>query len=290
MYLDFIVSHSLSLTCYYFVNRMLTNKTWLNNEEHEIISETLYKNYVLDNGEDFQILSTIRYDPNLTELPPTNINDVQENNFFLISEHYDRLLFSFSFFNKSKCLDISKSSLIDKLKETIQLSNLPLNKSLKVRLLTSLDGTMNIELYPTPEKNLLEGLQLKGDSFKLFVDSEPIMISPFTSFKTTKRNHYSQARTRCLTGEGKEEVIVYNSENVVMEGSITNIAIKYPETGEWITPPLKCGCLCGVMRHFLLEKDLIKESTIYKSDLKEGDTVMIFNAIMGVSMGTITKI
>jgi Branched-chain amino acid aminotransferase/4-amino-4-deoxychorismate lyase len=143
-------------------------------------------------------------------------------------------------------------------------------------------------VYQSPP-NILEQSLL--DDWDVYIDSQPTFISPFTSFKTTNRQHYTDARNRRLPGvrPGREEVLVYNHQNDMMEGSITSFAVRRKSDGMWITPQLSSGCLCGVMRHFLLRKDFMEEEVIKLDSLAVGTEVMLFNGVMGVVRGRICK-
>lgn len=259
-------------------------------DQHELLTSQVYQDYYTNDADipEFEILSTIRYDPKLTSPAPKGPEDIKEANLFLFPEHYHRLKNTTEFFLKGNSLDLSSDLLLQKLTQAIKDSGIDVATPLKIRLLVSLNGTINIELYETSiRENLLDGLKDDFPSDQIldaYIDEETLMISPFTSFKTTNRAHYSASRQRCLPGKraGKEEVLVFNTQNMLMEGSITNVAIKDKKTGHWVTPPLGSGCLCGVVRHFLLMKDYIKELPISRNMVQSGDEIMLFNGIMGV--------
>lgn len=249
---------------------------------------------------DFKILSTIRYDPKLTIIPPIMASDITKDNFFLFDEHYHRLVFTLQYFHtqthdlRELDFDVTEDFLLSKLIEAINLSNRMVFEPMKIRLLVTLDGDVNVELHDTAyRENLLDGIQLAcfspENTWDVYIDKELSFISPFTSFKTTNRKVYTAARERSLPGlrPGKEEVLLINGLEHLMEGSITNVAIKRKKDGKWITPQLSSGCLCGVMRHFLLRKDFIEEETIPLRSLEVNTEVLLFNGIMGVVKGKI---
>lgn len=250
----------------------------------------------------FQVLSTIRYDPALSPAPPQTINDVTHNNFFLFGEHIERLKFTFMFFltnyahgTENPGFEVLEQYIFSQLQRALLQSNILLLGPLKIRLLASFNGEIKIELYPVPiRENLLDGILLdvypEQDTWDVYLDSEATLPSPFTSFKTTKRDAYSAARARKLPGirPGKEEVLLYNTNNELMEGSITNFALRSKDN-RWITPQLSSGCLCGVMRHALLKKNLITEETVLTSNIKVGSEVLLFNGVMGVVRGIIRE-
>lgn len=267
----------------------------------QFVSDTDNKeNFEIDPAS-FEILSTIRYDPSLTITAPQNIEDVSQQNFFLFPEHVERLKYSLNFFLEAASrsspqfsagsFDIGESYIYGKLVQALQESGISLAHALKIRLLVSLDGTVNVELYETPPRqNLLDGFDHDYPperNYDVYVDTTPVLASPFTSFKTTSRKVYSDARSRALPGHlPREEVILVNTLGEVTEGSITNIAIRN-KSGDWVTPQLTSGCLCGVTRYFLLKKNLVKESSIRLDNLKVGQEVLLLNAILGVVRGTI---
>ncbi|OBA23447.1 hypothetical protein METBIDRAFT_105862 [Metschnikowia bicuspidata var. bicuspidata NRRL YB-4993] len=248
----------------------------------------------------FELLSTIRYDPLLSKTPPRSAKEVKKENFFLLPEHIERIKFTLEFFgrldDKSFKLNnaqftIDESLMLDKLIDALEHSEVNIRKPLKIRLLINKAGDAKIELYETAErKSLLDGLIddfPDSKRYDVYVDKTPVLASPFTSFKTTHRDIYTEARTRALPGKSaREEVIVINTTSEVMEGSITNIAIKSKQ-GIWITPKLTSGCLCGVTRHFLLRKNFIQEGDISVEMLRTGHDVMLMNGVMGCVRGTI---
>lgn len=247
----------------------------------------------------FEILSTIRYDPGLTERAPTTADDITKNNLFVFTEHVERLKYTVEYFysasdelkKDSFPFDINGDHVFAVIVGAIKDAHVDVSKPLRIRLLLLLEGKLRVELYDTlPRPNLLDGLrddypeELRYD---IYVDRTPVLPSPFTSFKTTSRDVYNEARKRALPGKSqREEVLLINTCGEVMEGSITNIAIK-TKTGEWVTPQLTSGCLCGVTRHFLLQKDALKEGTVSSESLKIGQDVLLLNGVLGVVRGTI---
>ncbi|KAG7195493.1 uncharacterized protein KQ657_003256 [Scheffersomyces spartinae] len=255
---------------------------------------------------DFQLLSTIRYDPGLSSKPPLTVEDITKKNFFLFKEHVERLIYSLgmmrSLYKDTHPLpkiDISEAFIYERLIEGMTLGQVPVGESLKIRFLLGLDGNAKIEFYPTPSRlDLYDGYYQdvtsataidESEIWDVYIDTQETAISPFTSFKTTHRNVYNSARTRMLPGRrpGKEEVILKNTFKMALEGSISNFAIKRESDGKWITPRLKSGCLCGVMRNKLLSKRYIYADNIYWKELKIGQEVLLFNGIMGVVRGRI---
>lgn len=247
----------------------------------------------------FEILSTIRYDPLLTDSVDPNIFEPTSDNsklFFLFDEHFHRLNFTLDFFKFG--FEIERDELLLKLNEVI--SGLDKSNSYRIRLTVNKEGDVKITAQLTPQRyNLFDGFNTlenySSPLWNIYIDTEPIPISPFTSFKTTKRDRYTEARERMLKPnvEAPQEVLLYNTANQVTEGSITNLAFKTTDlkTGDelWVTPPLASGCLCGVVRHLLLTKGLITEKQVNLKDVKIGDEVLLFNGLQGVVKGIVRQ-
>lgn len=264
--------------------------TLMDPSEISQIGDEIYKSYGSQFAtKDVVLLSTVRYDPSLAEIHPTSASTLSKSCFFLFDEHFHRLKFTLSYFQRLReqesNVNLTEKDLLDNLIHTIDSSGVSLDKPLKVRILLQIDGKLTIELHETPERhNLLDGVIDPTNSpvWDVYKDIEFIPPSPLTSFKTTSRDHYSQARSRALPQKnpGFEEVLLQNPQGQATEGSITNFAVY--RNGTWITPPLSTGCLCGVMRHFLLRKGYLKEDFVPMAHINIGDEVLLFNGIMGV--------
>jgi branched-subunit amino acid aminotransferase/4-amino-4-deoxychorismate lyase len=248
--------------------------------------------------EDFEVLSTIRYDPLLADTIDSVImfDDSLDNSklFFLFEEHLRRINLTLGFFKFG--YTVTRDQLLHQLNTVLR--DLDKANSYKLRLKISKEGVMTVDVTLTPVRyNLFDGFNSPNNYtspvWNVFLDTEPILISPFTSFKTTRRKRYDDARKRILLEDFTEpqEVLLYNTANQITEGTITNVAFKgidkATEEEFWFTPVLASGCLCGVVRHMLLAKGLIQEKQISLKDVRVGDDVLLFNGIMGVVKGKI---
>lgn len=230
---------------------------------------------------EFEIISAMRYDP--------TIGDTDESRFLLLKLHQQRLQYSIDFFQWD--VEITYDHLLKEL--LLVFESLDNTKPYKIRISVAKSGQLKIEASEVPVRsNIFSGLlrtQLPSDPiYTVHLDTESMMVSPFTSFKTTNRDHYTQSRERCIIpvsegGSPFQEVLLYNTRNEVTEGTITSVALF--RNGAWRTPPLGVGCLCGVMRAHLLSKKAIQEATIDRKSLREGEPVLIFNGVMGVCRG-----
>ena len=241
----------------------------------------------------FEILSTIRYEPTLAGTGALQAardagEDVPDACFFLLPAHYQRLQYAIDFFHWD--VELPYDHFVGELRAALRV--LDQSKSYKLRALVSKNGEFTVEATEVaPRKNLFSGLlrtqEADDPQYTVYVDSESIMIGPFTSFKTTNRAVYSKSRERSLRADGPElqEVLLYNPRDEITEGSITNIALF--RDGGWKTPPLGVGCLCGVTRNHLLSTKIVQEATIDRKSLQHGEPVLIFNGIIGVCRGTL---
>ena len=131
----------------------------------------------------------------------------------------------------------------------------------------------------------------------LRIDNQPTPTSLFTSTKTTQRTVYNDARARIslplrpCSVPVESDVLLYNTDNLIMETSIFNVA--FFRSSSWITPATSTGCLPGVFRCWLLEQGRIREAegnSLMKDCLKEGEWVLLFNGVQGCRLGRITDL
>jgi para-aminobenzoate synthetase/4-amino-4-deoxychorismate lyase len=138
----------------------------------------------------------------------------------------------------------------------------------KVRLLLSGDG--GIEL--TSEK-LTEGTE------PLRVGISPIRAdsgNPFCYHKTTRREKLTAARS---SRPDCDEVLLLNEHEQLTEGSYHTLVVKLD--GRFVTPPLFCGLLPGVLREDLLARGEIVEQVLVAADLGRADELWLVNSVRG---------
>lgn len=214
---------------------------------------------------------------------------VPDECFFLLELHQKRLQFAADFFNWD--VELTLDTLRRELNKAI--CNVDWRHPYKIRTLIDSTGQLSLHVMTaSPRPNIFSGLkevQIPGMDpvYDVYLDTESVMVGPFTSFKTTKRDIYDKARARSLRGTANpnplQEVVLYNTRDEVTEGSVANIA--FLRDGIWKTPPLGTGCLCGVVRHHLLTKKAIQEAVIPVKSLRNGEPVLLFNGVQGVVSG-----
>lgn len=259
-----------------------------------------------------------------------NYMDFFQSRFLFVSQHLSRINLALKYFKCARepltlneFLTLLIDTVIDKSKTLMDnlegIKNMDGPQIYKIRILIDKEGCIITESHPlSPSaehtvfktcteyfyKTLLNGLCETPDNiWRIFKDIEPIQsTTPYTTFKTTKRHHYTLARERMMKMIAKSndthlhttkcEVMLFNQNSFVMEGSITNIALSRKNKQgyiQWVTPPLQSGCLCGIFRYYLLQMGYLKEGDIKLEEINTGDTVLIFNGVMGCVKAIVTE-
>jgi para-aminobenzoate synthetase/4-amino-4-deoxychorismate lyase len=98
--------------------------------------------------------------------------------------------------------------------------------------------------------------------------------------KTTARDLYD--RYYALAGQkGYDELIFINERGEVCEGAISNLFIR--KGIQFFTPPLHCGLLNGIYRHYFLKtRPFAFEKLLTIDDLKKADLIYTANSVRGL--------
>lgn len=142
-------------------------------------------------------------------------------------------------------------------------------KPVVLRLVLHRDGLAAVEERPLPPRGQIQRLRLAPGP----VDSG----NPFLCHKTTQRQVYESARAGLPP---EEDALLYNERGEITETTIANVAVQ--RAGRWITPPVSCGLLAGVMRAELLAEGRIAEGVIRLDELAPGESILFFNSVRGV--------
>lgn len=132
-----------------------------------------------------------------------------------------------------------------------------------------------------------------GDSsrdqpWSVMVDPVGTEPSPFTSYKTTSRDMYDEARARVgieSMADPKEVLITSTKDGEIMEGSLTTVL--FWRGGRWVTPPVSSGGQVGTTRRWLLASGLCEEEVVRKEDLVDGEECWLGNGVRGFIPGII---
>ena len=182
--------------------------------------------------------------------------------------HYKRLLNSLNFFkfNIPKELETYRN-FTNFLEKNLKTKEHPF----RVKLVVSPHGKIRLESSPIETPSW-------GKDLKVGFIKRKTPKNLFHFHKTTFREEYDHYRKR-LNEFGFTEILFYNEDNFLLEGTISNIFLKVDNL--FLTPPLDFGILPGVLREEMLKKGLAKEYPLKIEDLKKGE-LYIGNSLRGL--------
>ncbi|KWF70783.1 chorismate-binding protein [Burkholderia pseudomultivorans] len=98
--------------------------------------------------------------------------------------------------------------------------------------------------------------------------------------KTTRRADYDRA-WQAAEALGCFDMLFINERGELTEGGRSNLFVKLD--GQWVTPPLACGVLPGVMRGVLLDDQAFGaiERVVTRDDLARAQALLLTNALRG---------
>lgn len=202
----------------------------------------------------------------LTHIPPDfdlieTLRWTEEEGYFLLSEHLDRLRKSAAYFGFSCDLERIQNALLEKAKS--------FTGPQRVRLRLTAAGAFQIHSHP-----LLPSIE----PVRLVIAPNPIETqNVFLYHKTSHRQTYEQAKAEAQIQGQDGEVLLWNQRGEVTESEIANVVVKMD--GKWITPPISCGLLPGVFRRWLLETNTLQEGVISLKDLIACEEIYLINSV-----------
>jgi len=201
------------------------------------------------------------------EEPPFQLLEsiLWQDGYHLLQLHIERMQSSAEYFD----FQFSREALHVALKGVE--SGFRAHHKIKVRVLLERSGTITVSHSSLEERD--------GTCDVIF---SPIRVSSrdrFLRHKTTRRRFYDQQYEWALR-HGYDEVLFLNEHGHITEGAISNVFIE--RAGSLFTPPVSCGLLPGVYRHFLLTtRPRATESILRIEDLETADAVYVCNAVRG---------
>lgn len=237
----------------------------------------------------------VRYEPHLAE---STFNDpkTQErsaNNLFLIKEHYELLCFLIDFYGWHLYFPY------DQFEEHVTKCLAEINHNIPHELTITLDPTGRLEtkmFHVLARTKLYAGLLPSSPEFddvllySIYIDNEPTIPSPNTTFPTSNDAAYRRAYKRITGNEDLQnelDVLLYNPKYELMSGCMVTIAIF--RDGRWYTPHLASGARCDALRNFLLKQGFLAERTLALWELRTGESVLVLNPIIGIARGYIAN-
>jgi para-aminobenzoate synthetase/4-amino-4-deoxychorismate lyase len=102
----------------------------------------------------------------------------------------------------------------------------------------------------------------------------------FLRHKSSIRARYDAA-WRTAEAQGAFDMLFFNERGELTEGGRSNVFVQV--AGRWLTPPLACGLLPGVMRSVLLDDPAwnATEAVITRAMLEQADAIILCNALRG---------
>ncbi|SUY47637.1 4-amino-4-deoxychorismate lyase [Clostridium putrefaciens] len=104
-------------------------------------------------------------------------------------------------------------------------------------------------------------------------------FSQITYLKSLNYLEITLEHEKCIN-EGYNEVLFFNTEGNLAEGSISNVF--FVKNKKIYTPSTECGLLEGIVRKFIINNFDVVEGKFRRSDLMSADSVFLTNSIMGV--------
>ncbi|EAW11626.1 uncharacterized protein ACLA_093250 [Aspergillus clavatus NRRL 1] len=260
--------------------------------------------------ETFQIISSLRYEPALPEVIKTSAAecypDSLQSPFYLLPYHQQRLLSAAECFKWTEAVAFLQQDL----KSFAQFLDgfIPdQTKPWRLRIVVDRHGRCTVDVNPAMPMEPLSLLlpsdkRPPSDPWRVVVDSQPTIPSPFTRYKTTSRNNYTAARLRSniTSPQDPVEVLIVNPNGQIMEGSITTPYFRRRGHGSqpegngqnsseptWVTPPLSSGGNAGTTRRYALAQRFCSEQAITVGDLIDGEECWLSNGVRGFFPGKI---
>ena len=142
----------------------------------------------------------------------------------------------------------------------------------RVRLLMNPEGLTQVTTAPLPELQPCPLVALAS----LTLDSRESLLQ----HKTTHRPWYELTTQWLTANQDFFDLIFLNERAELCEGSRSNIYLK--KGNYWVTPPLACGLLGGVMRQHLLKTGQVREAILTLTDFEQpGVDLRLSNALRG---------
>ena len=215
--------------------------------------------------DDFQLFSSLRYDPALLQIPGSSLshagwNWANSSPLYMLDYHRDRMLSAATHWGWTAAVEALEGDAgLERLGNYIVSSIGDSTRApLRVRVAITKQGALSVVSSPVPETtpaNLFparlpppgetqssgpeegsnEGIPSKIPEYEILVDTSRTARSEYTHFKTTLRAAYDGARQRAQIGlPDLKEVLIVSEDGAVMEGSITTPY--FWREGRWVTP------------------------------------------------------
>ena len=257
-----------------------------------------------DGSEESYIFAAIRYDPILMHSPEnTAASFNRPSPFYLLEHQWTRLQVAnwcTSFYRKGEQSGSIGGrptnflhGLLCAVKHWQEIHPKEQYESLRIKVRSYISGRVTTEIWPMARIPIN---QLYVPSFKspdqleagwaVVMDVEPTEATESTMYKTSDRFPYGRARAMAgiPTFTTPKEVLLYNTENEILDGSIATPY--FYRDGRWVTPTSASGGLQGTTRRWALENALAIEGIVRKDTMQVGEKIWFSNAVRGFYHGT----
>ena len=159
---------------------------------------------------------------------------------------------------------------------TLACQSLPAQQPHRLRLAMNQAGAFAVQsgaLSP-----LLEPVRV------LLADDATDSSDLFLRHKTTLRSRYDAA-WKAAEAQGAFDQLFFNERGELTEGGRSSVFVRL--AGRWITPPLSCGLLPGVMRAVILEAWGAEERIITRDMLLAAEEIVVCNSLRGALRATL---
>ena len=213
-------------------------------------------NFLNDPDPDFTLFETLGWTP--------------DDGYYLLERHLARLADSAIYFGFKYSLDQALN--------TLHKAAVHFRDATRVRLDLFEDGHFKISAQAMPSACPSQWIVCLADTP---VNSQ----NRFLFHKTSNRQFYDSTRAQMACQHNCQEVLFYNENGFLTEGSFTNIFLKFGKT--LFTPALSHGLLPGVLRSGLLEHGYAQEADLRLKDLRQADAVYVGNSLRGLIPATV---
>ncbi|KAH6840748.1 aminotransferase [Chaetomium sp. MPI-CAGE-AT-0009] len=271
--------------------------------------------------DDFQLFTSLRYDPTLLQVSTSKLsyagwNWTNSSPLYMLDYHRDRMLRAAAHWGWNTAVEVLRGD--PGLKRLVELAESSIGgdqqSPLRVRIAIARDGELSITTGPVPETTLAnlfpetlpppggaehdgtdQGIPSKLPGYEILVDTPMTTRSEYTHFKTTKRVVYDGARQRAQINltDKKEVLIINEADGAVMEGSTTTPY--FWRDGRWVTPAVSkeyslkdgSGGQSGTSRRWALERAIAVEDIVLADSLVDGEECWLSNGVRGFFFGRV---
>ncbi|KAK6508285.1 hypothetical protein TWF506_010381 [Arthrobotrys conoides] len=266
---------------------------------------------------EFDLFSSLQYSPTLKSSPENTAICGKPCPYYMLDYHRDRVLQAAHNFGwqeavtvleASNSLDLIQEKCFDAVDGVLGTVEDRDAVAVRLRIVISPSGALTAEanlISQVPLTSLFPTSLTPPESltpWSVYLDTIPTPPTDLTRYKTTSRTHYNDSRVRTSINSFFEtkEVILWNPEGWVMEGSITNVYFYREEKGGWITPSTPMddftgqgkgkGGTAGTVRRWLIEKGMVRVGDLKKSEVRVGEVVWLSNGVKGLVLGKIVSV